>query len=217
MAVRRRSAADQRRRTHGQNFLVDSGVVARAVERLALDTDDLVVEIGAGRGALTDPLAETGVRLVAVERDRQLAERLRGRYADVDRVHVITCDIRRFRWPREPYRVVGNVPFGVTSDILDALLDDPDKGPTRADLLVQAEVAHKRAAAPPTTLRSAAWAPWWTFTVGDHVTRQAFRPVPAVDAAWLTIRQRTPAVLPTTLAPSFRDHLRPLWSGAHGG
>lgn len=182
-----------------------------------LDPDDLVVEIGPGRGALTDSLVAAGVRVVAVERDRQLAERLRSRYADVDRVRVITCDVRRFRWPRDPYRVVGNVPFGLTSDILDALLDDPDRGPSRADLLVQAEVARKRTVTPPTSLRSAAWAPWWTFAIGDPVPRQAFRPVPTVDAAWLSVTRRHPAVLPPTLAPAFRNHLRPLWSSVHEG
>lgn len=211
---RPRTSADRRRRTFGQNLLADAGVVRRAVDRLDLGPDDLVVEVGPGRGALTLPLAATGAAVVAVERDAAMADALRGRLsaAGHDRARVVRADIRRFRWPARPFRVVGNVPFNLTTAILALLLDDPAQGPWRVDVLVQAEVARKRAADPPTSLRSAAWAPWWTVQQGPTVPRQAFRPVPAVDAAWLTYRRREPPVLPVDLAPGFGEALRGLWA-----
>jgi 23S rRNA (adenine-N6)-dimethyltransferase len=216
---RRRSARDRGRRTYGQNPLVDRRVAERAVARADLGLGDLVVDVGAGRGALTVPLARTGARVIAVERDRHMVRDLRAALAQhdlLDRVEIRRGDLRRFPWPAPPYHVVASPPFGLTTALLGALLDDPGRGPERADLLLQWEVAQKRAATPPTTLRSAAWAPWWTFELGERVRRDAFRPVPAVEAGWLVIRRRDPPVLPTWMAPGMVDLLRPAWTAHHG-
>ncbi len=175
-----------------------------------------MLDIGAGRGALTRPLARAGAEVWAVEPDPVWAARLADALAD-DRtidaraVRIIRADARRISLPDRPYRVVANLPFGLTTDLLRLLLDDPAAGPDRLDLLVQREVARKHAANPPRHLRTAAWAPWWTFELGWTVPRHAFRPVPAVDAAVLTIRRRAEPVLPERLAPDFADILRPHW------
>jgi 23S rRNA (adenine-N6)-dimethyltransferase len=151
-----------------------------------------------------------------VEADPAWADRLRTRLAvgdhDPTRVRVVCADARRLPLPERSYRVVANVPFGITTDLLAHLLDEPDRGPWRADLIVQLEVARKHAATPPTALRTAAWAPWWTFELGARIDRRAFRPEPAVDAAVLIVRRRQPAILPTRLAPRLRDALRPAWT-----
>jgi 23S rRNA (adenine-N6)-dimethyltransferase len=207
----RRTPRDQRRRTHGQNFLVDPAVIRRFLSSAELSPNELVVEVGAGTGALTLPLAHAGVRVLAIERDPVWARRLGHSLQAAGlgrRTQVIAADFRQARLPDEPYRVLANPPFSLTTALLSWLLDDPGRGPWRADLLVQREVARKRAAAPPASLRSAAWAPWWIFDLGDTVDRHAFRPIPRVDAAWLTIRRREPPVLPTWLSPNFAAVLR---------
>ena len=205
---------DRRRRTLGQNFLVDDALVDRFVDGLELDHDDLVVDIGAGRGALTVPLARTGATVWAVEPDPNWAAQLTAEVHELeltDRVRVIPSTIERLRLPRRPYRVVANPPFGRTTDILSMLLDAPATGPTRADLVLEQGVARKHALAPPRALRTAAWSPWWTFELGMQVPRTAFRPRPSVDAAVLTVRPRPTPLLPERLAPDFLDALRPLW------
>ncbi|MGI8573944.1 MAG: ribosomal RNA small subunit methyltransferase A [Egibacteraceae bacterium] len=213
-ARRRRTSRDERRRSHSQNLLVDERVVDRLLARAELTRDEHVVEIGPGRGALTLPLAGAGARVLAVERDPGLADELRAsvRRARLEsRVRVLTLDARRLRWPGEPYRVIANLSFGATTALLAHMLDDPAQGPRRADVLVQRVVAIKRSSQPPTSLRSAAWAPWWEMTLGDPVPRSAFRPVPGIDAAWLHITRRDSPVLPEWLAPSLRGLLRPGW------
>ena len=219
-ARRRRTEGDQRRRRYGQNLLADPHVGARLLARLAMTPGECVVEIGPGRGALTLPLARAGARVLAVERDPRMVHDLREvlfRERLHERVRVVHVDARRVRWPAEPFRVVANLPFGITTALLAHMLDDPSRGPRRADVLVQREVARKRAAEPPTSLRSAAWAPWWRFTVGETVPRTAFRPVPSVDAAWLRIDRRDPPILPEYLAPGMRAALRPVWNRQRGG
>lgn len=211
-----RTERDRRRRELGQNFLTDRRVVRRFVDGLEIVPGELVVDIGAGSGALTSPLAAAGARVWAVERDPVWVDRLRRTYdgpgAGHDGVRVLGTDIARLRLPREPFRVVANPPFGLTTEILTLLLDRPDRGPLRADLIVQREVARKHAAQPASSLRTAAWAPWWEFRSGQEISRRAFRPVPGVDAAVLTITKRTPAILPTHLSSKLRDLLRPEWS-----
>jgi len=213
-ARRRRTPRDARRRSLGQNFLADERAVGKLIRAVQIEPDQLILEPGAGSGALTIPLAQAGAQVIAVESDPVWVKRLTDTVIRVglqDRIKVVRGDFRSIRLPIDPYRVVANPPFGVTTALLSRLFDDPTRGPWRADLLVQREVATKRAATPPSSLRTAAWAPWWTFELGPVIPRTAFRPVPKVDAALLTVRRRDPAVLPEWLAPGLRDLLRPGW------
>jgi 23S rRNA (adenine-N6)-dimethyltransferase len=216
---RRQRAIDRRRRTLGQNLLADPSVIERLLARLDLTGDELVVEFGPGRGALTLPLARHGVRVLAVERDRRFVAALQQqleREGLAHRVQLRRGDLREVPLPRGDYRVVANPPFGLTTTLLTRLLDDPERGPSRADLLLQAEVARKHAAEPPVALRTAAWTPWWRFELGESVPRAAFRPVPATDACWLTVHRREPPVLPARLARGFGETLRQAWEAPGG-
>lgn len=214
-AGRRRTRRDARRRSLSQNFLVDRTEIDRLVAAAQVQRGELIVEVGAGTGALTVPLAQAGARVLAIEPDPAWTRQLRQNLRDTDladRVKVIRGDLRSMMLPREPYRVVSSPPFGLTTALFARIFDYPARGPTRADLLVQREVALKRSAEPPTTLRSAAWAPWWSFEMWPIVPARAFRPVPKVDAALLTVRRREPEILPQWMAPSFRELLRSGWN-----
>ncbi len=210
----RRTRRDIRRRAHGQNFLTDYDVVDRLIQNARITPEELVLDLGAGRGALTIAAARAGARVLAVELDPVWTKQLRRRATalEVDHlVEVVEQDLRRVPLPTGSYRVIANPPFRLTTSILARLFDEPDSGPWRADLVLQREVAHKRAISPPTTLRSAAWAPWWTFELGEIVPRTAFRPMPGTNAAILVARRRQSPVLPAWLAPEMRKLLRPGW------
>ncbi len=129
----------------------------------------------------------------------------------VDNVTVLCCDALAYRMPRRPFRVMGSIPFGATTAILRHLFDDTHSALVRADLVVQWEVARKRAATPPTTLLSTTWAPWWCFDVGRRIPASAFRPVPAVDAAVLRVTRRTPPLLPEHMAGAYATFVRQEW------
>ena len=214
-ARRDRTNRDARRRSLGQNFLVGRAELSRIVDAVEIQADDLILEVGAGTGSLTVAMAGAGARVIAVEADPIWASKLHSRIEAMGlahRVEVRCEDFESMELPEPPYRVVSNPPFRLTTALMSKLLDHPERGPHRADLLLQLEVARKRAMTPPRSLRSAAWAPWWTFELGPVISRSAFRPVPRVDAALLTIHRRRSDVLPLWLAPRMRDLLRPGWS-----
>lgn len=213
MSADRRTRRDERRRSLGQNFLRPERA-DQLVDAADFVAGDLVVEIGAGRGALTYALARRGVHVVALERDPHWAESLRRDVARrrLDRtVRVVRCDVLDYRMPRRRHRVIGSLPFGATTAILRHLFDDPDSYLGRADLIVQWEVARKRAVMPPSTLLSTTWAPWWSFEVARRIPAAAFRPVPAVDAAVLCVTRRDPPLLPPRMAGPYASFVRHQW------
>jgi 23S rRNA (adenine-N6)-dimethyltransferase len=212
MSAQRRTSRDERRRRLGQHFLRPE-LADRLVAEADFRPGDLVVEIGAGAGALTIALAHRGIEVLAVEVDplwaRRLRDRLRG--AGGGQVRVVEGDVRSFPLPARPFRVVGSLPFAATTDILRRLLDNPQAPLQRADLVVQWEVARKRAAAPPSTLLSTVWAPWWEFHLGHRIPATEFRPVPQVDAGVLVVTRRTPPLLPSSIAGSWAGFVRAHW------
>ena len=148
------------------------------------------MEIGAGAGRLTGPLAEHAGRVSAVELDPGLAERLRRTFDGQAHVQVVQGDIMRTSLPTERWRAFGNIPFSLTTSILRRLLDDPVAGPHRADLLVQLESARKRSAVHPSTLLSLGWLPWWELSLARRISRYGFEPPPSVDAGLLIVKRR---------------------------
>lgn len=206
MSARRRTDRDWRRRQFGQNFL-DPATAEQIVDSAAFAPGELVFEIGAGGGALTRALARCALRLIAVEPDPVWSKRLREQLG----VHVIAKDFLAVTLPREPFRIVGSLPFGRTTDILRRLLDDPALPMQRADVIVQWEVALKRATVPPATLLSTAWAPWWEMHLAQRIPAAKFRPVPSVDAGLLTVTRRDPPLLPAAMARSYAAFVQREW------
>ncbi len=212
MSVQRRTPRDERRRRLGQNFL-RPGLAERLVEEAGVRPGELVVEVGAGRGALTLALIRRGLEVVAVEPDPVWAARLRARIpgARARDARVLEADFLGVELPARPFRVIASLPFGSTTEILRRLLDDPRVALERADLIVQWEVACKRSAVPPATLLSTQWAPWWRFRLGRRIPASEFRPVPRTDAGVLVVTKREPPLLPTEMAAAYTSFVRARW------
>ena len=111
-----------RRRVLSQNFLVDRRAIDALVDGSGAGDGDLVVDIGAGNGLISAALVRRGARVLAIERDPSLAERLRAKFATWPAVTVVEGDVLETPLPAEPFRVVANIPFGITTKILRRLL-----------------------------------------------------------------------------------------------
>jgi 23S rRNA (adenine-N6)-dimethyltransferase len=169
----------------GAHALADH--LARTLVRDAdVRAGDLVLDIGAGLGALTRPLAGTGARVIAVERDERLARRLATRTAALPNVTVVTGDALSVPLPRRPYLVVANIPFAITVALLRRLVDSPL---VAADLVVELH-AGRRLAAAPVRRDLARWHRRFAFTLGPVIPAHQFRPVPSVNAVVLRLRRR---------------------------
>src|SRR5439155_1276232 len=137
----------------GQHFLTDRSILQRIADALEPAPDDVVVEIGAGKGSLTDELLARGLRVIAIEKDRRLAAELGTRNAErgTDRLTVVHGDALRLDWQamvvppsafRVPhFKVIGNIPYAITSPLIDKALTPPL--PACIVFLVQAEVADR--------------------------------------------------------------------------
>lgn len=211
-SAKRRASRDARRRQLGQNFL-DPGFAERLVARAGFGPDDFVVEVGPGFGAFTAALAHRGAEVLAVELDPSLASRLRARLGPglQDRVRVVQGDFLSFPLPQRPFRVLGSIPFGQTTGVLRRLLDDPMQRLVRADLVVQWEVARKRAAVPPSTLLSTIWAPWWQFELLCRIPSHEFTPIPRVEAGFVSVVRRPRPLLPTAMARPYAKFVQAHW------
>jgi 23S rRNA (adenine-N6)-dimethyltransferase len=138
---------------------------------------ELVLDIGAGEGALTAHLLRAGARVVAVELSPRRAGVLRERFPGVT---VVQADATSIRLPGRPFRVVASPPYGISSGLLRALLA-PGSGLVAADLVLQRAVARRYASGA---------ARRFSLTVGLMVPRRAFLPPPRVDSAVLVVRRR---------------------------
>jgi len=116
------------------------------VRAAAIRPGDLVVDLGAGHGALTAALVDAGARVVAVELHPARAQLLRERFAD-DAVTVVRADVATVRLPRRPFRVVANPPWAVAESVRAHLLRAP--GLVRADLVLPRWLARRWAAQSP--------------------------------------------------------------------
>ena len=170
----------------GQNFLADRAVIAEIQTLVRKETQGPIIELGAGDGALTGALARLSRPVTALEIDPKRVRRLQLRFGDS--VQVVRADVLRHRFPDAPHTIVGNVPFHLTTAIIRKLLSEP--GWCSAVLLVQWEVARRRAGVGGASMLTAAWWPWYGFGLVRRIPASAFRPVPSVDAGLLTMWRR---------------------------
>ena len=140
--------AHQARKRFGQNFLVDLAVVDAIVRAIAPQREDVMIEIGPGLSALTAPLLEQLEKLTAIEIDRDLAARLRQRFS-VDRLTVVQADALQVDFTQfgQALRIVGNLPYNISSPLLFALVDCADQVHDQ-HFMLQREVVDRMVAQP---------------------------------------------------------------------
>jgi len=164
---------------------LDDAWAERLVDASGIGRGDLVVDVGAGLGALTRPLVDRGARVIAVERHPDRADVLRRSFDG--RVTVVRADAADLRLPRRPFHVVANPPYGITADLLARLLHHGSRLQT-AHLVLQRDAARRWSG--PSAPAARRWQQHWAVSLGPVVPRRAFAPPPKVDSQVLRLHRR---------------------------
>ncbi len=188
-------------KTLGQNFLHDQNLAAAIVQSAGIGADDLVLEVGPGLGALTEPALATGAHILAIEKDARLAEFLRAKFPE-PRLEVIHGDALEFDvrqlFPRGPVTFLGNLPYSTGTPILLRFLGKTSPI-TSAVLMLQMEVAERLSAKPDSGaygILSLIVQERCRVEFLRSVPPQVFSPEPAVASAVVRLVPRAPGELP---------------------
>jgi len=179
----------------GQNFLINEGVVAKIVKAAELTPEDTVLEVGPGTGNLTRALLATGVRVIAVEKDHRVIEDLNAEFSCAQ-IEIIEGDIMDFK-PDEhgltegEYKIVANLPYYITSHFIRTVFEEWPQ-PASMILMVQKEVAKRIVAQPPEMNLLALSVQYYAKPeIIANVSRGSFRPIPDVDSVVIRLIPRT--------------------------
>lgn len=192
----------------GQNFLVDEAALAKVAAAAELQPTDEVLEIGPGLGSLTRHLAAAARRVVAVELDASLLPALEQTLGAYDNVEIIQADILRLDLAREArlqpgYKVVANIPYYITSAVIQQLLEAPIR-PERIVLTVQREVAERMVAQPGDMSLLAVSVQFYSVPrIVARLPAGAFYPRPDIDSAVVRLDVRPEPALPAGEAHDF--------------
>lgn len=144
---------------HSQNFLKSSALVDRLLATSSIQPGELVLDLGAGTGTLTDRLVNWGCNVIAVEKELSLTSLLGKRFAQTRHVQILQCDVLHMPLPACNYKVFSNIPFDVTASIVSRLTRAKN-APEEAYLVMQRESAERFIGSPRCTLISALTFPW---------------------------------------------------------
>lgn len=175
-------------KTRGQHFLIDDQYVKKMVDAAGITKNDLVVEVGSGWGILTEELVKRARKVIAIEIDEKMVGYLNGlSHGNLELWH---GDVRRFwdKMPTEPYHVIANIPYSITSLIIRGFLEKTPRPPEQMVLMIQNEVADRIVAKPGDTTMLSLSVQWYGKPKKIfRVPRGAFWSPPEVDSAVIQI------------------------------
>lgn len=181
-----------------QHLLINKPLIQQMIDLANMTPSDTVLEIGAGRGAITLPLAAKAVQVLAVENDPEYARKLASKLKDHTNIRIKQIDFLQMALPKEPFCVVANIPYSITTPILAKLLGEPKTVKLkRAVLLIEKGAAKRFTAAPIIDPRTLTWRMWYEIRLVRTVSPNHFSPPPRVDSAVVTITRKMEPVVPS--------------------
>lgn len=189
----------------GQHFLTAPSVASDMVLAGEVHQNDTVIEIGPGTGMLTKELLNTGAHVIAIEKDEECIPKLQESfqtYIENGQFELIFGDIREFEVPNTPYKLIANIPYYITGEIIRTFLEKDEK-PQNMVLLVQKEVAERIARSEKESLLSLSVKAFGAPTYVKTVKAGSFHPKPKVDSAILSISNISGAFFDTITEEDF--------------
>jgi len=192
---------------YSQNFLRDNRLVKNLIRKSEISSNDIVYEIGAGEGIITQELLKRAKRVVAFELDRNFFNRLTQKFRDEENLELKAKDFLDCDLPNYPYKVFSNIPFNITSAIIKKLTSAINP-PTNTYLIVQNEAAKKYAGRPIDNINSQIAVilnPFFEFLVIHRFKPNDFFPKPMVSIVLLEIKKRKKALIDSQYKEKYQD------------
>lgn len=189
---------------NSQNFIKDSYLVNRLLGLTTIRAGDLVLDIGAGEGILTKQLQAKGVHVLAYEKDKKLAESLRVQYYLDPLVKVEEQNFLTMPVPRERYKVFSNIPFNISSDIINKLLFSLNTA-EEIYLIVQKEVAFRYLGVKEGKLLSLLIAPFFETRILYNFQKSDFVPSPTVNVVFISFFKKISPAIELEHTTLYRD------------
>jgi len=173
----------------GQNFLIDKIVLDKIIKTADIKPTDVILEIGAGMGVLTQELAKKAKTVIAVEKDIKMCEILKENFKGFKNIKIIQGDVLKIKdYEVKNYKVVANLPYYITSPVIRKFLETDNK-PELIVLMIQKEVAQRICAKPPKMSLLAVSVQFYAKPeIIEYVSKQCFWPKPKVDSAIIEIK-----------------------------
>ncbi|SFE91734.1 23S ribosomal RNA methyltransferase Erm [Thermophagus xiamenensis] len=174
----------------GQHFTIDKVLIKDAIRQANISNQDTVLDIGAGKGFLTVHLLKIANNVVAIENDTALVEHLRKLFSDARNVQVVGCDFRNFAVPKFPFKVVSNIPYGITSDIFKILMFESLGNFLGGSIVLQLEPAQKLFSRKLYNPYTVFYHTFFDLKLVYEVGPESFLPPPTVKSALLKIERK---------------------------
>lgn len=194
-----------RKLEHSQNFIKRRGLVIELLEATNINANDLVVEIGPGKGVMTKELVTRARQVIAVEADEELGRRL-PTLVEQGNLRVITADFLAWQLPQEKYKVFANIPFNLTTDIVNKITSSP-RAANDAYLILQKAAAHMFAGEPyhKESLKSIKLGVEYDVRILRDIERTEFHPTPNVNIAFTHFHKRNRPLMAPSSIQDFYD------------
>ena len=174
----------------GQHFTIDKVLIQNAIKQANISSKDTVLDIGAGKGFLTVHLLKIANNVVAIENDTALVEHLRKLFSDARNVQVVGCDFRNFAVPKFPFKVVSNIPYGITSDIFKTLMFESLENFLGGSIILQSEPAKKLFSSKVYNPLTVLYHTYYDLKFLYEINPESFLPPPTVKSALLRIERK---------------------------
>lgn len=192
---------------HSQNFLYDPDFVSSLVNMSNITSEDTVIEMGAGKGMITEELSKRANKVIAIEYDNKLAQQLREKFSDFCNVSIIEADFLKWPLPDFRYKVFSNIPFEYTSRILEKLLLSLNQ-PEDTYLIMQDLAAKRfmgRVAGGEDSQVSILLQPFYSMSILKRIDRHEYRPIPNVDTVLARFEKRKHSLVNFKDMQEYRD------------
>ena len=181
----------RKRIAYSQNFLKSKALVSGLIEKSLITKNDVVYEIGAGQGIITEKLLKAAKKVIAFEIDENLFNKLLTRFKNETKLELKKGDFQKYPLPTNPYKVFSNIPFNITSAVINRLTQT-NNPPQDSFLIIQKEAAKKFIGKPydnKSSQISILLKPWFDLQIFHEFSRNDFFPRPNVDIVMLRIKK----------------------------